>query len=157
MERKENNILENEAKEKINSAFERLKALGVPFQQKDRVNIYSINREGCFIYGKYMGQHKIIRENEEYFLEIFEVIEGIVLDKDVGMKEIKNEKIGLFTSGQLNNRLHYVFDENGNKEEIDRKGHIVSIIYTGQKEIKEGKKKYKIHTYNFKDITLMSK
>jgi hypothetical protein len=157
MEKKENNILENEAREKINSAFERLKALGVPFQQKERVNIYSINREGCFIYGKYMGQQKIIRDSEEYILEVFEVIEGVVLDKDVGMKEIKNEKIGLFTSGQLNNRLHYVYDENGNREEIDRVGHIISIIYTGIKEIKEGKKKFKVHTYNFKDITLMSK
>jgi hypothetical protein len=145
-----------EEKQKISSAFEQVKESGVKFFNKN-YELYSITEAGCFLIGTYEGSYHRTFKDEDRTLNIFNVEKAVLMNKDGEQVSVEGKTIAIFSTSRLEYMLTHIYDEQQDKSvETDRKGHKISIIYTGIEHFKtKAGKKAKSHSFNFKDLTLM--
>jgi len=139
----------------IANAFSEVKKLGVKFSNKN-YEFYSLTREGCYVVGVYKGSEKKNFSKGEKILHIFEVKKAVLENKRKELVQIENDIVGIFSTSRLDYLLTHIYDEKSKKMiEVDRKGKMVAIVYTGSEIVKtKDGKELKVHNFNIQNLDM---
>jgi hypothetical protein len=142
-------------KKAITNAFNEVKKLGVKFSTKN-YEFYSFTKEGCYLVGVYKGSEKKQFKNGDKVLHIFDVKKAVLLNKKDELVEVENSIVGVFSSSRLDYMLNHTFNIKTKKmEEVDRKGKMLAIVYTGIENVKtKAGKELQVHNFYIKELSL---
>lgn len=134
------------------TAYDKLREMGIDFS-RPHLPLYSLTGENAFLVGKFIEKQTISSENGEYTILVFDVEKGELYNKNNNIEEVVG-RIGVFSTSKLEMLLFfdYVQTEDGKFEKIEniKVGKKVVIVYKGIKEVKNGKRKLRIHDFSFK-------
>jgi hypothetical protein len=142
-------------KKAITNAFNEVKKLGVKFSTKN-YEFYSLTKEGCYLVGVYKGSEKRQFKKGDKVLHIFDVKKAVLENKKGELVEVENSIVGVFSSSRLDYMLTHTYNTKNKKmEEIDRKGKMLAIVYTGTESVKtKTGKELQVHNFYIKELSL---